>query len=61
MILLNRHSKMNPIAIGYGDIFPPIETVRSFTILEAVLGQLYLAVIVARLVGMQISQSDPRA
>ena len=46
--------------LGYGDILPNAETARSLTNLEAILGQLYLAVIIARLVGMQISQGEHR-
>ena len=43
--------------LGYGDITPVTETAKSFSLLEAVTGQLYLAILVARLVGIQISQS----
>lgn len=42
--------------LGYGDITPLSVDARALTILEAVIGQLYLAVIVARLVGIYISQ-----
>lgn len=38
--------------LGYGDVLPLGPTARSLSVLEAVLGQLYLAVLVARLVGM---------
>jgi hypothetical protein len=38
--------------LGYGDIVPVSETARAVTILEAVGGQMYLAVLVARLVGL---------
>jgi len=37
--------------LGYGDIVPVHDVARAFSILEAVGGQLYLAVLVARLVG----------
>jgi len=47
--------------LGYGDILPLTESLRSLAILEAILGQLYLTVIIARLVGMQISQTNGRA
>jgi len=43
--------------LGYGDIVPVSEAARSFAVLEAVMGQIYLVVLVARLVGMHISQS----
>ena len=43
--------------LGYGDITPLTAPARSFSLLEAVTGQLYIAVLVARLVGLHISQS----
>lgn len=44
--------------VGYGDITPITATARSFAILEAVIGQLYIAILVSRLVGVYISQSQ---
>jgi hypothetical protein len=41
--------------LGYGDIFPVTTLAKSCAILEAVVGQLYLVVTVAWLVGMQVS------
>ena len=43
--------------LGYGDIIPLSDQAYALTILEAVVGQMYLAVMIARLVGMHISQS----
>jgi hypothetical protein len=43
--------------LGYGDITPISTPARSLALLEAMVGQLYLAVLVARLVGLHISQS----
>ena len=43
--------------LGYGDVIPVTPIARVFSYAEAVTGQLYLAVLVARLVGMHISQS----
>jgi hypothetical protein len=43
--------------LGYGDILPLTSPARNFAILEAVIGQIYLTVLVARLVGIHISQS----
>ena len=37
--------------VGYGDIVPQSPAARTFATLEAVVGQIYLAVLVARLVG----------
>ena len=43
--------------LGYGEITPSTDIARSLAILEAVIGQIYLVVLVARLVGIHISQS----
>ena len=43
--------------LGYGDILPLTSPARNFAILEAIIGQIYLTVLVARLVGIHISQS----
>jgi voltage-gated potassium channel Kch len=42
--------------LGYGDITPLTRVGGSFATMEAVVGQLYLTILVARLVGMHISQ-----
>lgn len=44
--------------LGYGDFIPVTPPARSLSFLEAVLGQLYLAILIARLVGMHISWKD---
>lgn len=38
--------------LGYGDIAPISPPAKSFAILEAIIGQMYIAVLIARLVGM---------
>ena len=43
--------------LGYGDITPITTLARSLCIIEAVIGQLYLVVLVAWLVGVHVSQS----
>ncbi len=43
--------------LGYGDITPASDIARSLALLEAVIGQIYLVVLVARLVGIHIAQS----
>ena len=43
--------------LGYGDIVPTSSLARTCAALQAVVGQLYLAVLVARLVGLHISHS----
>ncbi|MCU7959570.1 MAG: hypothetical protein KZQ58_06135 [gamma proteobacterium symbiont of Bathyaustriella thionipta] len=44
--------------LGYGDITPLSNAARIQVYLEALLGQLYLTVLIARLVGQHISQSS---
>ncbi|MBM3150318.1 MAG: hypothetical protein FJ126_07725 [Deltaproteobacteria bacterium] len=43
--------------LGYGDIVPQMGLARMLAVVEAVVGQFYVAVLVAWLVGMLISQS----
>ena len=43
--------------LGYGDITPATRLARSLSTIEAVIGQLYLVVQVAWLVGLHVSQS----
>ena len=42
--------------LGYGDISPISGPAKSLVMLEAIVGQMYLAVLIARLVGTHISQ-----
>jgi voltage-gated potassium channel Kch len=44
--------------VGYGDIVPQSPVARTFATLEAVIGQIYLAVLVARLVGLHIVHAN---
>jgi len=39
--------------LGYGDLTPATPAMRGLAVFEAVIGQLYLALLVARLVGLQ--------
>ena len=43
--------------VGYGDILPVSLTARAFSIVEMIVGQVYLVVLIARLVGINITQS----
>ena len=43
--------------LGYGDITPVTAPARSLSIVEAITGQMYVAVLIARLMGTHISQS----
>jgi len=44
--------------LGYGDITPLSYPARAFSSLEAVIGQLYVAVLISRLVGLHIIHAD---
>lgn len=46
--------------LGYGDVVPRSEVGRGLAILEAVAGQLYLAVMVARLVSLYVLEEGKR-
>ena len=52
---------MTLTTLGYGDIVPVSETARMLAAGEAVSGQVYLTVLVARLVGLHISMGHRRA
>jgi len=45
--------------VGYGNIIPATDQARSIAMMEAIVGQLYITIMVARLVGLHISK--PRA
>lgn len=42
--------------VGYGDVLPVSETARTLAVVEATIGQFYIAVVVAVFVGMYASQ-----
>jgi hypothetical protein len=43
--------------LGYGNIYPQTQQAEALATMQAIVGQLYLTVLVARLVGMQVSQA----
>ena len=45
--------------LGYGDVTPITDFSRSWAILEAILGQFYIAVVLARLVGLYAGKPQP--
>jgi hypothetical protein len=47
--------------VGYGDIIPLTPAARTFAYLEAVAGQIYLAVLIAHLVGLHVAQAGREA
>ena len=45
------------LTVGYGDIVPASPSAKLTTIIEGFIGQVYLVVMIARLVGMHVSQN----
>jgi len=43
--------------LGYGDVVPVTSHARSFAVLEAIMGVMYLAIIISRLIGLFITRS----
>ncbi|MCA9905846.1 MAG: two pore domain potassium channel family protein, partial [Anaerolineae bacterium] len=50
------YSAVTLTTMGYGDVLPVTAWARSLASLEAIIGVLYLTVVVARLVGLYASQ-----
>jgi hypothetical protein len=46
--------------LGYGDIVPVTDTAETVAVFEAVVGQLYLAIMIARLVGLHIASAQAK-
>ncbi len=51
------YSFVTMTTLGYGDVVPLLPPARALAYMEAVVGQVFLTVLVARLVGMYITQS----
>lgn len=45
--------------LGYGDITPVLPAAQSYAIMEAAAGQMFVAVIIARLIALQITHRSP--
>lgn len=43
--------------LGYGDWVPVLGPIKMIAALEAITGQLFIAILIARLVGLHISQA----
>jgi voltage-gated potassium channel len=54
--LLNYFSFMTLTTVGYGDVTPATHPARSLASLEAVVGQFYIAVLMAVLIGQRLAQ-----
>lgn len=60
---LGQRGLLPTLTEGYGDITPLSPPAKAFSYVEAVTGQIYLAVLIARLVGLHIAHSmkkDPQ-
>jgi len=57
-LVFQYYSFVTITTLGYGDITPVTEVAKAFSVLEAVVGQLYLVVAVAWLVGMHVSSKS---
>jgi Ion channel len=57
---LGYYSFMTITSVGFGDIVPVATAARALTVLEALVGQIYLVVLVARLMGIHIAQHMER-
>ena len=60
LVLAIYYSFVTLTTLGYGDIVPRSEVVRGLAIMEALAGQLYLAVMIARLVSLYASRGRQR-
>ena len=58
LLVFQYYSFVTITTLGYGDITPVTEVAKAFSVLEAVIGQLYLVVVVAWLVGMHVSRKS---
>jgi hypothetical protein len=54
-------SNVTLTTLGYGDVLPLSNLTRTLANLEAMAGQLYIAIVIARMVGVQVTQgpADP--
>ena len=55
-IQLTYFSFITMTTVGFGDITPKGDAARSFSMAEAVMGQIYLTVLIADLVGKRVAQ-----
>ena len=55
LVEMTYHSFVTLTTLGYGDINPVQPLARTLCYLEAVIGQIYLTILVAALVGMHIA------
>jgi len=58
MQILTYFSFVTLTTLGYGDISPTSQTAQTVALIEALIGQLYLAVMIAGLVGIHVAASN---
>jgi hypothetical protein len=59
-LLFEYYSFVTLTTLGYGDITPLTKVAKAFSVLEAVIGQLYLVVVVAWFVGMHVFRKSSK-
>jgi voltage-gated potassium channel len=57
LFVLNYFSLVTLTTVGYGDVVPAADAARGLVCLEAMLGQFYIAGLVAELIGRKVSQA----
>ncbi len=57
---MSYYSFVTLTTLGYGDITPAVHYAKVLAYVEAIIGQLYLTILVARLVGTYIAQSQQK-
>lgn len=57
LVDFNYYSFVTLTTVGYGDVLAITRAARALSIFEAITGQLYLAIMISRLVGLHASQS----
>jgi hypothetical protein len=60
-VILNYFSFITLTTVVYGDTAPATPTARQLACVEAVIGQFYVAVVTAELIGLKVSQPRPGA
>jgi hypothetical protein len=55
-VLFNYFSFVTLTTVGYGDITPVTQAARTMACMDAVVGQFYIAVVMAELIGLRVAQ-----
>ena len=58
---LHYFSYVTMTTLGYGDITPVSQIAKSLAVLQSVFGQMFVAIVIGRLVGLQVSQARSTA